>query len=354
MKIRVNAQRYPLSVFWKLRKSIFRSVRQPHRVYNFFRTRASQRLGHELVKGHPYILVLEPSGYCNLKCPMCARNYMADKKQSGNMSSGSFKKLMDEIGDYLIFLMIFGYGEPLLNPDIFEIIRLAKEKDIFVVLGTNVLLLTEERLYKLMQSPTDLIVVSFDAATEETYSKYRVGGDFNQLVANIKRLSEMKKAQKMNTPLIDIQFLVMKENEEGLAATAAALAKQVNADKYSLKRVASYYTDSEQEKITDFLPTQNRDSAYSIYGDEAPGNVRNSCSYPWNRATVNWDGSVIPCCKDIDNHHVFGNAFNGTPFSDIFNGKKSRGFRRQMKEDINKIEICGTCSRRTKNEQFLE
>ena len=352
MRIRLYAQRYTFGVFWKLRKSIFRTIRHPRKVANLVLSRLSQLLRWERVRGYPPLLLIEPSSYCNLQCPMCARNYMAGQIQTGNMSLTSFQQLLTDIGDHLIFLLIFGYGEPLLNPDILEMIRLAKARDIFVVMSTNGLLLDQPKVDRMLESPPDLLIISLDAVREETYKKYRVGGDFHKVLANIRYLSEQKAARRTAAPLIDLQFLAMKDNEAELTS-AGEIVKKVGADKYSIKKVARYYTDPELIGIKSLLPREHPEYVYSIYADPS-ASMGNFCSFPWRQATITWDGKIIPCCKDIDACHVLGNAFDGKPFKEKWNNERFLALRADIKNDIDRIDICRGCNRRVECEGFLE
>jgi radical SAM protein with 4Fe4S-binding SPASM domain len=346
------AQSYTFGVFWKLRKSIFRTLRHPRKVVNFMLSRLSQLLKRERVSGYPPLLLIEPTSYCNLQCPMCARNFMAGQIHAGNMSLASFQHLLADIGDYLLFLLIFGYGEPLLNPDILEMIRLAKAKDIFVVMSTNGVLLDQPKVDRMLEAPPDLLIISLDAVREETYKKYRVGGDFHKVLANIRYLSEQKAARRTATPLVDLQFLAMKDNEEELIS-ASEIVKNLGADKYSVKKVARYYSDPEFAGIKSLLPREHPEFVYSIYADPA-ASIGKFCSLPWRQTAITWDGKIIPCCKDIDACHVLGTAFDGKPFKEKWNNERFLAWRANVKNDIDRIDICKGCNRRVECEGFLE
>lgn len=352
MKIKVNVQNYPLWVFWRLRKNIARTLLHPRRIINYILSRASQTLRLKRVWGYPPTLVIEPSSYCNLECPMCARQYRAAQMKNGNMSLDAYTRLLDDVKGHILFLLFFGYGEPLLNRDLPQMIRLAKQNDIFVVLSTNGLLLKKELADRLLDYPPDLLIVSLDAVDKETYSEYRVGGDFDQVLANIKYLSDQRKARRLSTPLIDVQFIVMKGNETKLNE-AKQMVETMGADKFSFKKVASYYTDTSGEHVSQFLPDQQPDLAFSIYTDPAASSAR-FCSYPWRQIAVNWDGSVVPCCKDIDSLHIFGNLASGEKMKDVINNDGYVAFRSQVSQDIDQIEICARCNRRIEKEEFLQ
>ena len=66
---------------------------------------------------------------------------------------------------------------------------------------------------KLLQSSLDTLILSIDGITQETYSKYRRGGDFNKVMNNLKEIIRRKKLFKKKNPKIIWQFLCMRHNE---------------------------------------------------------------------------------------------------------------------------------------------
>jgi MoaA/NifB/PqqE/SkfB family radical SAM enzyme len=69
-------------------------------------------------------------------------------------------------------------GEPLLGKDLPAIIEHAHSRNIAVSFPTNLSVkLGGEKLERLVRSGVDAIYVSVDGACEETYRRYRVGGD---------------------------------------------------------------------------------------------------------------------------------------------------------------------------------
>ena len=93
------------------------------------------------------------------------------------------------------------------------------------------------------------------------------------------------------------------------------------------------------------------DRKYWFYDEEAfergtlkPKHVlHNECTWVWNSIMVNWDGSVVPCCRDPHGHHVLGNAFE-TPLREIWNAKPATDFRRQIASNQQGVDICELCS----------
>ena len=161
----------------------------------------------------PFQVLLESTSACNLKCIMCARSYT--KVKVGIMKEEIAYKLIDEIAkeDPSTRLWLCYFGEPLIlrNTDIlYQRIKYSKEKGIkSTIINTNGNLLEPHVSEKLMESGLDEIYIGIDAVTAETYSKIRVGGDYNKLMNNIDYLL------KQGNPnlKVTVQFGIYESNE---------------------------------------------------------------------------------------------------------------------------------------------
>jgi len=69
----------------------------------------------------------------------------------------------------------------------------------------------------------------------------------------------------------------------------------------------------------------------------------NECTWIWNSTTINWDGTVVPCCRDPHGKHVFGNAFE-RPLRQIWNDEPIKKFRRSIISEQGRVDICQLCS----------
>ncbi len=82
-----------------------------------------------------------------------------------------------------------------------------------MIMGTNAHYMDYDRdLRCLIMSGLDEMYVSLDGANQETHEMYRRKGDFAGVVRNMRRLSEMKRNMQVRHPLVELQFLVMKQN----------------------------------------------------------------------------------------------------------------------------------------------
>ena len=94
------------------------------RLVNWFLAELSYYLKSDRVWVYPTHLQIEPANVCNLRCPLC--HIVTDNTPRGFLVFNDFKKIIDEVGDYLLFLHFWGWGEPFLNEDFFPMIRYIK------------------------------------------------------------------------------------------------------------------------------------------------------------------------------------------------------------------------------------
>lgn len=315
---------------------------RPRRLINFFLVSLSQKL--KLIKpfGFPTTLMIEPTNICNLKCPLCPTGAGLIKRAKGFLAFNNFKKVIDEVGDFIFHLRLWNWGEPLLNKEIFKMISYAKRKKIFVNLSTNSSFLTKDISRQLINSGLDELIISLDGASEETYEKYRKGGNFEDIINSLKFLISEKKRLDKKFPYIKLQFIIMKHNEHEIEKIKY-LSKKLKVDELVFKTVGimDYFS---KEDIKKYLPQNKKYSRYSLAGDNVSTKTRinNQCDFLWNEFVINWDGTVIPCCFDMNNKYVLGDIFNQT-VKEIWVSKKYVGFRKIILKNKKDIDLCKDC-----------
>ena len=317
----------------KIQLAIFffkRKVVTLKRIINFLQVSMSYFLRMKKVMGYPPAVMIEPTTYCNLKCPLCPTGNGTLQREKGKMTLSLFKNMIDEFGDKIIHLTLWGYGEPFIIKDIYEMIEYAKRRDIFVRTSTNGHFFSKiEDVEKLIKSGLDDLIIALDGASQETLSKYRVGANFEKIIKAIESISEMKKGKKTNFPFLELQFIVMKHNEHEIPLMRK-IAQEVGANKLTIKTVAS-------SESKDFIAENER--------LRRRVKKKKICSRLWFSSVVNWDGTVVPCCYDYDGKYTFGklNYKKAVLFKDIWNNQKYINFRDKISKYRENIEMCRLC-----------
>ncbi len=313
----------------------------------------------------PFKLKFENTTICNLRCVMCPLS-VGLKRPTGSLSYDNFKFVFDQI--YPCYLNLTGIGEPLLNRDIFKIINYAKDKRTFVKLDSNATLMTREKGIQMLEAGPDILSISMDGATKETYEKIRVPAKWEKFIAGTETILGLKKelgkkntemhsfmvvqrenfnelpeyiqmASDMGFDSINGTFVIRLGNNEnentGLDNITSMQARDVyERTKKVLKNVK---VPVRIDNLLEFL--KNFDVETGVSANKGH-NIDKSCFLPWYTPYITWDGNVCPCDFYAENEIVFGNVFE-EPFMKIWNNEKARAFRKQL--ITKRVGICATC-----------
>lgn len=275
----------------------------------------------------PQDIIVEASGYCNLRCIMCP--YPNLERPKGEMSFELFAKLVDEIArenpSSRLWLAIM--GEPLLLRDrVVDMIAYAKRRGLAeVILNTNGVLLTADLAAKLIEAGLDRIILSVDAMTRATYEKIRVGGDFEKVLANVDAFLAIRSERGALKPELVAQFIVMDENEhETESFKEYWLAKGV---------------------IVKIRPKLGWGASVKAANLEVvrEGTERNfACSWLTRTVSIHWDGTFAQCDADTEGLHSPGDLRTQT-IKEVWDGELAR--RRQLHWALDfDFEPCRDCN----------
>lgn len=281
-------------------------------------------------RGYPYAASIEPANYCNLSCPQCPTGRHQIEKKAQNLSYQDFAYMVDALSPYLMYLNLYFQGESFLNKDLPNMIRYAHQKKIFTCVSTNGHFLTPDVVEALKQSGLNRLIVCLDGANQQSYQKYRVGGDFNKVIEGIKRCVEA------GLP-VEVQCLLL-ESTENEKQAVVNLVKSLRVKKFYFKK-AQFYDDY-------LLPKEDKNRRYVQLPDGSLRTKRkwkNRCFRMWSSVIVDVHGRVLPCCYDKHAAHAYGNLFNQS-FCSIWFGDKAAKFREQIRKDRAAIQMCTNCT----------
>jgi MoaA/NifB/PqqE/SkfB family radical SAM enzyme len=237
----------------------------------------------------------------------------------GFLKFKDFKKFIDKYHYFLEEILLSNYGEIFLNKEIFKIIRYAKEKKRKISADTNLNYFNEKMAKELVKSKMNKLIISIDGATNKSYVKYRVGGNFNNIILNIKRINKFKKKYNSKYPELIWKFVLFNHNKHEVDK-AKKIAERLNM-KFRLAENwnPSYSRISEKDKkiITDKEP---------ITGN-LPNDKKNYCYQLWEFPTINYNGNLLGCCVPFQEDYNFGNVFE-KGFFKAYNCKKIREARK--------------------------
>lgn len=304
------------------------------RLHKFYRKAKNGKLIGEVPP--PSFASYEPTNICNLSCEMCPSGKGLLKRPRGTADMDLYRKFITENRETLIDIILHFQGEPLMYKQLGEMIAFAKQNRIYTMFSTNGQLLAQN-IDIIRNARPDRIIVSLDGLSDETYTKYRVGGKVQNVLNGLEKLSQLPANER---PFIELQFLVFAHNEHEIP-DLQKLKKKYHIDKITLKS-AQIYENSQ----VDFLPENKNFSRYEVSESGSfrlKNGIKNQCKRLIFGTVVCFDGRVVPCCFDKDADHELGSIANQS-LHEIRNSKKYIDFVNKVFSNRNEISICNNCT----------
>ena len=326
---------------------IFTPYTSPKKLANLFLAFLENIFKPEVARAKPIKLVVDVTNFCNLRCPLCPTGRRDKARSRGFMDFEKFKKIFDELAPYLLVVDFYNWGEPLLHKEICKFVSYAHSKKVRTRISTNLTVLPDDVAVCLLKSGLDVLFASIDGVSADTYKKYRIGGDFDKVMENLRKLVRFKRELGAKTKII-WQFIVFKHNIDEVKKLYKE-AREVGVDGVKLvpSRIDMGYENffSKSEKLavfSDWLPG----GKFSRYIAGGPLLEPKTCLFLWTHAVINWNGSVSGCCGVWPEKFDFGNAFEEGSFLKIWNGKNFRKARWIVKKKIPYSNmVCSNCVR---------
>lgn len=299
------------------------------KIINFLTTHLDYLAKRIKARGYPYFIFVDPGNICNLRCLHCPTGLRRWGRKPGLMTFEQFKKIFDQFFPYLIVVGLYNWGEPFLNKDIYQMTQYAHKKNVATVISSNLNTIKPEDIDKIINSGLDVLTVSLDGASPETYQKYRRGGDFNRVVKNIKLLVKRRKELEKKNPKLRWQFIVNCYNEHEVEK-AKNLARKIGVDQITFdtrfKLIGHMFHSYDKKEAEKWLPKGTKYFLDPLY------TLNRHCDSLWQLLTVNYDGGVSPCCGIDDAKSDFGNLLKER-LTDLWNNKYYQHSRSIFKKD---------------------
>jgi radical SAM protein with 4Fe4S-binding SPASM domain len=289
----------------------------------------------------PPVLKLEPANVCDLDCPGCWTNDARRKGKTRFLSLSHFERIMAELGDYLNVIWLWGWGEPFLNKNIYEIINKARQRHILVICSTHGNVNWDRaELEAIVKSGLSMLTFAVDGTDDDTYSSYRISGSMEKVLDNIRLLVETKKRLGLVTPLVNMRMLVMAHNEHQ-TREFLALGQRCGADIVSYKGLCNF----RKEDLNNLFPVDQKYLRYHA-GHTHEDLLKDSsfnCTRPWRRMEIFADGAVTPCEFDLDREWQLGSLEDRIPLKNIWNNEVMQTFMQTLLSDMDAISFCKQC-----------
>ena len=166
------------------------------------------------LREHPSKLFVEVTSRCNMSCAMCVKQTSGGADPEGDLSMPLFRALAPAFPGLDAFILN-GVGEPLLHPQLEEMIRAARERmptEGWVGFQSNGLLLTDVRAVSLASAGLDRICFSIDGVSPETFRKVREGGEIEGVERALAAMAAAKNHCGRPDLQVGVEFVVMRGN----------------------------------------------------------------------------------------------------------------------------------------------
>ncbi|GFI18661.1 hypothetical protein IMSAGC009_03837 [Lachnospiraceae bacterium] len=201
-----------------------------------------------------------------------------------------FKNLTTEADSVGIgALTLASRGEPLLHPDIIEMLDHVKDMFIEKKINTNATRLDREVGRKILESGFNHIVFSCDSHIKEEYEELRVGGVFEEVLKNISEFWDLRCSKEFK--------------ELPIRVSISGVKMRQTQDEEEFSKFWGKYCDDAY-----MLPAEER---WDTYNNKPHSDLVQSCVYPWERMYIWHDGTINPC--DVD----YKSALSGGKYQDL-------------------------------------
>jgi radical SAM protein with 4Fe4S-binding SPASM domain len=308
----------------------------PKQKMNLLKLGLSSLMGSNRVAGLPAVIQVEPTDICNLKCPLCPASDELTNRKHGYMSLETFQKILEELGDVLIAVYLYSWGEPFLNRDIFRIIESWTSHNILTLIPTNgQCLQTVDEALAVVDSGLTVIIIAIDGSTQEIYQSYRKGGDLEKVKRCAALIEKAKAKRKSQLPYTCMRTVVTRDNQHDLPSIEQ-IARDLGMNMFSTKTVGCKIHD---EAFKDYEPTAERLRRFEYDGEKRIEKAQIQCIYPFRQPTVKWDGTVVGCEFDYKLEFPWG-KIGEKRFSEIWNGPEAIDLRHSIRKGTND-RFCG-------------
>lgn len=300
-------------------------------------TRVRLDEGNNFVRIHRPIthltkIYIEPTVSCNLDCITCFRHSW--DQPDGRMDDETFEKIFAGLTqlDPIPCVYFGGIGEPLFHTKTVEWITKIKSLGARVEMITNGTLLTEKTIRKLVDAGLDMLWVSIDGATPQTYADVRIGAHLPQIISNLRKLTQIRKGGHFPQPEIGIAFLAMERNIADLPKVIR-LGISLGAKSFSVSNIQPATAEMQADRLYTstmrniaYLPSvvlprlslpkmdfndQTRDALTQAFNSGCNvsfagnnwGGANDVCNFVESGTmSIAWNGDVSPCWPLMHSH----------------------------------------------------
>jgi MoaA/NifB/PqqE/SkfB family radical SAM enzyme len=248
---------------------------------------------------------------CNLKCVMCPQS-KGLKPLREKMSLDMFRGVIDDICANRPLIKLYLSGEPLFHEGLIEMVEYAGTKGCGTMIHTNATALTKETAERILSSSLTFLCFSFDGCSPAVYERLRPPARFEHVKSNIEQYLALRRDRGGAGPHTTVEIIRMDETAELLDG----------------------FVSEWQGKGVDDVHVAEHTTWHGLVAGRCPEKASGPsgykpCAAPFSHGCILADGTVVPCCLDVNGRMPMGNV-GTSPFHEIWAGGEFRQLRLEM------------------------
>lgn len=283
----------------------------------------------------PHVYSISLGEYkCTRKCRMCPM-YTEPPKENVFITDEIMELALDPIGDRAVSLEISAYGEPFTHPSCDDYMFLSRKKapKAEIVFVSNGSMLNETRSEKIVDSGIDIIQISLDAGSPETYKWLTGSNAYDHVCRSLEQLMEIRDKRNAKHLKVQTHIIGIKELEHEFAPFVEKWSKIV--DQAVVREYGNWGGRTDENDVT---PAK----------EEKVPDVRYPCAWLWYATKIEPDGSVVKChqhvTRDAQDPEILGNILEKS-FEEIWQGEKARAGREaHLANNYDQMQYCADCN----------
>jgi MoaA/NifB/PqqE/SkfB family radical SAM enzyme len=287
-------------------------------------------------------VTIEISGVCNANCPYCAqRRLRREKHRGGYISAAFFGRVLDHLIDAGCIqwnvnpqVSLFNWGEPLLNPQINDILNCMKTRRLTAAISSNFIKapIIEPRHL----STIGTVVISLSGFSQESYGRIH-GASLDEVIGNFEAFyKQLREHSDQTSIVVSWHRYVFNEHEMWDAF------RYFDRPGVTFNPVVAYFNDAIE--FIDFAKGRLSEERLKLARNDIHlesltnslhrhSKISGKFSCPaWDSLVIDETGQLLLCCgvTSRDSNYVLGNILDMSS-EEIWNAKsKCRG-------------LCGEC-----------
>lgn len=281
------------------------------RLWNLIRAYRHWKRRDLKLTSYPVSLFIDTVNVCNLRCPFCPTGTGDLDRSRGFMPVDLFKRVIDEVAAHTYMVFLFDWGEPLLHPQLCDLIEYANGHRMYTCVHSNFsVALNEQKAEHMIRSGLSHLSLSVDGASQGVYEQYRKKGQLDLVLKNIELMIRTRQRMGLSRPHLRWRFLAFKHNEHEIDK-AREIAKELGVDEFSVAGGA--VEDPSWAAVNHYR--------YTFMDDLPP-----TCSWPWFSSVIHMDGGIGSCCYQNSSKYNLG-SLKEEDFLSVWNNSDYRNMR---------------------------